>query len=80
MAKCEHCGNDYKGAFEVTMSEDSGGDGKPHVFDSFECAIAALAPLCPTCGCRVIGHGVDANGCTFCCNHCAEAVHHVATS
>src|SRR5437588_11447401 len=32
-----------------------------HVFDSFECAIAALAPTCKHCDCRIIGHGVEAN-------------------
>ena len=34
-------------------------DGRTLVFDSFECAIAALAPVCPHCGRRVIGHGVQ---------------------
>jgi hypothetical protein len=29
------------------------------IFDSFECAIHMLAPVCPHCGCRVIGHGVE---------------------
>ena len=41
------------------------------VFDSFECAIHALALTCAHCGCRVIGHGVEANGRIFCCAHCA---------
>jgi hypothetical protein len=42
-----------------------------HVFDSFECGIHALAPVCENCGCRVIGHGVEADGRVFCCAHCA---------
>jgi Rieske Fe-S protein len=66
MAVCEMCGNDYDKAFEVTMG------GESHTFDSFECAINALAPTCPHCGCRVIGHGVEADGQVFCCAHCAE--------
>ena len=37
MARCETCGNDYDKAFEVTMN------GTTHTFDSFECAIHALA-------------------------------------
>jgi hypothetical protein len=41
MARCEVCGNEYDKAFEVTMS---GVDS--HTFDSFECAIQALAPTC----------------------------------
>jgi hypothetical protein len=64
MATCEVCGNDYDKTFEVH-------NGGTHVFDCFECAIHALAPLCEHCGCRVIGHGVEAHGRTFCCAHCA---------
>ena len=41
MAQCEVCGNVYDKAFEVRIS---GGDA--HTFDSFECAIHALAPTC----------------------------------
>lgn len=67
MATCEVCGNEYDKALEVTR------DGKSHVFDSFECAIHALAPSCDHCGCRIVGHGVEANGSMFCCAHCASA-------
>ncbi|MFP5288065.1 MAG: hypothetical protein ACLGI9_20175 [Thermoanaerobaculia bacterium] len=66
MATCEVCGNSYDKAFEVIMA------GESHVFDSFECAIHALAPQCEHCGCRVVGHGVEADGSIFCCVHCAE--------
>jgi hypothetical protein len=65
MATCEVCGNDYDKAFEVTRG------GESHTFDSFECAIHALAPSCAHCGCRIIGHGVEAGGSIFCCAHCA---------
>jgi hypothetical protein len=41
-------------------------------FDSFECAIHALAPRCAHCDCRIIGHGVEAKGKIFCCAHCAK--------
>ena len=68
MAKCETCGNDYDKAFTVTMN------GNTHTFDSFECAIFTLAPACEHCGCRVIGHGVEANGRYYCCAHCAQQV------
>ena len=70
MAKCEVCGNDYDQAFEITSG------GKTHVFDSFECAIHALAPACAHCGCKVIGHGVEAGGQIFCCAHCAQRAGH----
>jgi hypothetical protein len=63
---CEVCGNEYDKAFEVVQ------DGRRHVFDSFECAIQALAPRCAHCGCRVIGHGLEAGGKIFCCAHCAH--------
>lgn len=66
MAKCELCGNDYDKSFEVRIG------GQTHIFDSFECAIHALAPSCATCGCRVIGHGVEEGGQIFCCVHCAR--------
>jgi hypothetical protein len=65
MAVCEVCGNEYDKSIEVTR------DGETHVFDSFECAIQSLAPTCGHCGCRVIGHGVEADGRIFCCAHCA---------
>jgi hypothetical protein len=53
-------------AFQVVMG------GISHTFDSFECAIHVLAPTCSHCGCRIIGHGLEANGTMFCCAHCAE--------
>jgi hypothetical protein len=31
-----------------------------------------LAPVCPHCGCRVIGHGVEHEGSIYCCAHCAR--------
>jgi hypothetical protein len=66
MGICELCGNEYDKAFEVRL------DGQTHVFDSFECAIQVLAPVCDHCGCRIIGHGVEAGGKMFCCAHCAS--------
>lgn len=66
MARCEVCGNDYDKTFEVTMA------GQGHVFDSFECAAHALAPKCAHCGCRILGHGLEAEGIFYCCDHCAE--------
>ena len=59
------CGNDYDKALEISQG------GESHVFDSFECAIHALAPSCKYCGVKVIGHGVEAQGELYCCAHCA---------
>ena len=67
MASCDVCGNEYDKAFEVRAA------GTTHVFDSFECAIHRLAPICEHCGVKVIGHGVEANGQFFCCAHCSRA-------
>ncbi|MGH9174927.1 MAG: hypothetical protein ACRD1H_11245 [Vicinamibacterales bacterium] len=66
MALCEVCGNDYDKAFQVIK------DGDTHTFDSFECAIHALAPVCAHCGCRIIGHGMEAEGTFYCCAYCAS--------
>jgi hypothetical protein len=66
MNTCEVCGNTYDRTFEVIQA------GERHVFDSFECAIHALAPVCVHCGCRVVGHGVQDEGAIFCCVHCAK--------
>jgi len=68
MATCEMCGNDYDGAFTITMAGEEHG----RVFDSFECAVHALAPTCSHCGCRIVGHGVQEGGTVFCCAHCAR--------
>jgi hypothetical protein len=68
MARCDLCGNDYDKAFEVRLA------GQTHTFDSFECAIHALAPTCAHCGCKIVGHGVEAEGRFYCCAHCAHEV------
>ena len=66
MARCETCGNDYDRCFEVVV------DGRSHLFDSFECAIHALAPKCNHCGCSIIGHGIEVADRIFCCASCAR--------
>jgi hypothetical protein len=66
MAQCDVCGNEYDKAFQVVRG------GETRTFDSFECAIHAMAPTCEHCDCRVIGHGVEADGKFFCCAHCAQ--------
>ncbi|SFN87474.1 hypothetical protein SAMN05216207_102353 [Pseudonocardia ammonioxydans] len=68
MATCEVCGNDYEMTFEVRAA-----GGAAHTFDSFECAIHKMAPVCEHCGCRIIGHGVQTGGKFFCCAHCATS-------
>lgn len=67
MAKCDVCGNDYDKSFQITTV-----DGRSHTFDSLECAIHELAPGCAHCHCRIIGHGIEAEGEMYCCAHCAR--------
>jgi len=66
MAKCDVCGNDYAKSFQVVTSRGT------YTFDSFECAIHKLAPSCKHCGCKIVGHGVEAGGTYYCCAHCAH--------
>jgi hypothetical protein len=67
VAVCEVCGNDYDLAFEVHAQ------GAVHTFDSFECAIHGMAPVCEHCGVKIVGHGMQVGGRFFCCAHCAGA-------
>jgi len=67
MAKCDVCGNEYDAAMTIQIRGAAAG-----TFDSFECAIHALAPTCAHCGCRVIGHGVQAGETVYCCASCAK--------
>ncbi len=67
MARCEVCGNDYAMSFEVHAQ------GAVHTFDCFECAAHLMAPICESCGCKVIGHGTEADGHFYCGAHCARS-------
>ncbi len=67
MGICEVCHNEYDKTMDLIVG------GEAHVFDSFECAIHALAPTCVHCGCRIIGHGVETDDAFYCCAHCAHA-------
>jgi phage terminase large subunit GpA-like protein len=67
MATCDTCGNEYDKTFTVTRGESRG------TFDSFECAVHAMAPSCAHCNCRILGHGVESDGTMYCCAHCARA-------
>jgi hypothetical protein len=73
MAVCEVCGNDYYMSFEVHTI-----GGSVHTFDSLECAIHRLAPVCEHCGCPVVGHGSEVEGRIYCCAHCARSAESLA--
>lgn len=67
MPICDICGNDYLHAFQVITP-----DGARFTFDSLECAAHKIAPVCPHCGCRVLGHGIETPSGICCCAHCAR--------
>jgi hypothetical protein len=66
MSKCDVCGNEYDKCFTVRLGSDT------HTFDSFECAIQAIAPECAHCGCKIVGHGIEQSGTMYCCAACAR--------
>jgi len=66
MAQCSMCGNEYEPSLTITFL------GTTQTFDCFECAIHMLAPVCEHCGCRIIGHGVQAGAKMYCCAHCSR--------
>jgi hypothetical protein len=66
MPRCETCGNEYSRSITVTV------DGEAREFDSFECAIHALAPTCRHCGIRIVGHGVERGAHIYRCASCAR--------
>ena len=68
MATCDVCGNEYDKCFEVRC------EGKTFTFDCIECATHAIAPECEHCGCKILGHGVEAGGKYFCCAHCERSM------
>ena len=67
MAACEVCGNEYARPITVQVGSEPG-----RSFDSFECAIHALAPVCEHCGVKIVGHGIEASDRVFCCASCAR--------
>ncbi|WP_338836786.1 hypothetical protein [Gordonia polyisoprenivorans] len=73
MAICDMCGSENPRAMTITIGGDAQSGG---VFDSFECAIAALAPHCGHCRCRILGHGLESGNDIFCCAHCAREAGH----
>lgn len=66
MAICDVCGNDYDRTFTITRGDTTG------TYDSLECAVHVWAPTCAACGCRILGHGIDAGSDVYCCDHCAQ--------
>jgi hypothetical protein len=68
MITCDTCGNHYERAFTVRTH-----DGRDFTFDSIECAAEGIAPRCPHCNCRILGHGIQYEDDTYCCASCLRA-------
>ena len=66
MQRCFTCGNEYDNCFTVIKNNTT------YLFDSFECAIHAIAPCCKHCHCKIIGHGVQIANHIFCCANCSR--------
>ncbi len=75
MGTCNSCGNEYDRTFELKTP-----DGVTMTFDTLECAIHAVAPVCKHCGIRVVGHGVEKVGHIYCCASCARSEGHEGLS
>ena len=71
---CEVCGTEYDKLIQVSL------EGPTMTFDSFECAIHAMASTCAHCGCKIVGHGVEAGGAIYCCAHCAKEMTEMETA
>lgn len=56
MATCDVCGNAYRNSFTVTQGAVTG------TFDSFECAIHAMAPVARTASARLSATALSATG------------------
>lgn len=67
-ATCDVCGNAYDKSIQVSL------EGRTMTFDSFECALHAMTPACALCGCKIVGHGVEAGGAMYCCAHAPTTV------
>ena len=66
MSKSETCSNQNSPFFEVVVTKD----GVTRTFDSFDCAIEAMAPPCENCGCLITGSNSVEVDTEFCCSAC----------
>lgn len=68
MSTCETCGNQHAKCLEIIEN------GKSHFYDSVECAIQALEPICEQCQCQISGHELDANEVVKYCDFCKQTL------
>jgi len=68
LGRCETCSNEAEKLFEVIVC------GQSHAYDSFQCAVMAMAHRCDFCGLSISTPVMEHNGRHFCSSSCAEAV------
>ncbi len=66
MKRCACCGGNL-GPHPVELRYR----GHESVFCSFGCAVVQAAPACYACGAKVLGHGIEERGRTYCSSACA---------
>lgn len=66
-SSCEVCGKTRERCFEVHLG------GERHVFDSFECAVRGLMPVCDRCGSVLLGPGIQIESSLYCSYSCAAS-------
>lgn len=67
MGTCTVCGNQSTRTFDIMYG------GGILTFDSFQCAIHRLAPMCSHCDCLILGHIVESEAAIYCCALCAQS-------
>ncbi len=66
MGLCTVCGNQSTRTFDIMY------EGGILTFDSFQCAIHRLAPMCSHCDCLILGHIVESEAAIYCSALCAQ--------
>ena len=67
MGICSVCANESTRTFDIMY------EGGILTFDSFQCAIHRLAPICNHCDCLILGHVVESEAAIYCCAQFAES-------
>ena len=67
MARCDVCGNDYDKSFQIVQGRQVAHFRQLRMRHSWH-----LRRRVSHCGCRIIGHGMEAHGEFFCCAYCAK--------
>jgi hypothetical protein len=67
MSRCVGCGNVEGQLFTVTLY-----DTVELTFDSVQCALPFIAPVCAECFCQILGRGIALDDEIYCSASCAR--------